>query len=576
MRNDIVVRRHIERAAYSVAIVVIGLGFNNAADAYTYDFGDDTSLDANLTTTYTVGIRTEKPSDKVVHAPLDPATGLSKTANYDDPDQNFHQGDLITNAGSAFLETNFRRGDFGFKASGSFYYDQVYHENNSNSSPGTVNKYGDNSEFTSGTRYVDGGPRFKAYDLFAYGAFSPFGTDLSVRLGNQVVAWGESLFFGNISLSQGPVDTTKSNFPGAEVKDILLPVPQISFNWGVADKLSLLGYYQFDYQPNLLDGVGSYFSRADVVGPGASFAYGAVDPFTGVPGGSLIGSLLGLPPQFNVAKGDDIRPSNQGQFGLGATYALNDITTTGVYFLNYHDKNPLPYFDVESLLVSPGGLVTFPIPEDVPTTYHQKYFSDIRLYGASLSTILFGVNVGADFAYRQGAPTLVGTMVSGQTLPQPTRSDDMQLNLNGLYIIPATSMWDSLTLVGEVSYNRLTKIDAFDFKGAKYSELYRRDKESAGVQLQATLGYTDVFPGGWDMAVPINVGSAFYGSPAYNGELGALTGHGDSRVGVGVTFTRLSNLQLSATYSTFLGHYDPILRPLVDRDFALVSAKYTF
>ncbi|HUD53405.1 DUF1302 family protein, partial [Parvibaculum sp.] len=138
MRNDTVVRGQIERAAFFVAIVVTGLGFNDAANAYTYDFGDDTTLDANLTTTYTVGIRTEKPSDKVVHSELDPATGMPKTANYDDPDQNFRRGDLMTNAASAFLETNFRHGDFGIKASGSFYYDQVYHENNANSSPETV------------------------------------------------------------------------------------------------------------------------------------------------------------------------------------------------------------------------------------------------------------------------------------------------------------------------------------------------------------------------------------------------------------------------------------------------------
>lgn len=576
MRNDTVVRGQIERAAFFVAIVVTGLGFNDAANAYTYDFGDDTTLDANLTTTYTVGIRTEKPSDKVVHSELDPATGMPKTANYDDPDQNFRRGDLMTNAASAFLETNFRHGDFGIKASGSFYYDQVYHENNANSSPETVNKYGDNTEFASGTRHIDGGPRFKAYDFFAYGSFQPFGTDLSLRLGNQVVAWGESLFFGNISLSQGTVDTTRANAPGAEVKDILLPVPQVSFNWGVADKLSLMGYYQFDFQPNLLDGVGSYFSRADVIGPGAAFAYGAVDPFTGVPGGSLLGSLLGLPPQFNVYKGEDIRPGNQGQFGVGATYALTDVTSTGFYFLNYHEKNPLPYFDVESLMVTPGGLLSFPIPQDVPTYYHEKYFSDIKLYGASVSTILFGVNVGAEFAYRHGTPTLVATTVSGQTLPQPTRSDNWQANLNGLYIIPGTSMWDSLTLVGEASYNQLVNVEAFEFNGTPYSELYKRDKKSAGIQLQATLGYTDVFPGGWDMAVPINLGFAVYGSPAYNGELGALTGKGDSRAAIGVTFTRLSNLQIGATYSTFWGNYDPILRPLVDRDFATLSAKYTF
>ena len=67
---------------------------------------------------------------------------------------------------------------------------------------------------------------------------------------------------------------------GAEVKDILLPVPQISTQWQITPNFSLLGYYQFSYQQNRLTAPGTYWSYSDVTGPGAQFIIG--------PGGMII------------------------------------------------------------------------------------------------------------------------------------------------------------------------------------------------------------------------------------------------------------------------------------------------
>lgn len=541
-------------ALWAAGIAALICGYGSDATAYTYDIDQDSKLDVNLTTTYTIGVRTEHPSGKVVSTQGTPPLSYPSTINYDDPDQNFHQGDLITNKISAFLEAELHSGEFGVKASGLAFYDDVYHRDTSNRSDRINLSDTDTDDFARDTTYIDGG-NIKLYDLFGYGTFHPFDTDLSLRGGNQVVAWGESLFFGNISLAQGPVDSTKGNFPGAEVKDILLPVPQISFNWGINSRFSLVGYYQFDYKPNVLDGVGSYFSRSDVVGPGAEFSYSS-------------------PLVPNVNKANDLRPHSQGQYGVGTTFTISDVTSGGIYFLNYHDKNPLPKFDLGTYLI--GGF----IPVDIPLAYHESYASNIKLYGASLSTLIGGVNVGGEFAYRTGAATLVGTTLSvfgtESILPQPSTIDIWQANLNAIYVMGSTPISDSLSLTAEATYNQVTHIDAFSQQGADYSELYKRDKSSFGVQLQAELGYTDVFPGGWDMSVPINLGSDLHGTPAYNGSLGAYSGQGDTRLGLGVNFRRLNNLEIGFVYNVFFGNYDPILRPLTDRDFALATVKYTF
>jgi hypothetical protein len=67
-------------------------------------------------------------------------------------------------------------------------------------------------------------------------------------------------FLSGISGAQGPVDATKANVPGVEVKDVLLPVPQVSAQFALSGDLRVLGYYQFRFREFEFDPVGSDFS----------------------------------------------------------------------------------------------------------------------------------------------------------------------------------------------------------------------------------------------------------------------------------------------------------------------------
>ncbi|RJF86502.1 DUF1302 family protein [Oleomonas cavernae] len=659
------------RLALRAALAGSILGAATSALSEVYEFDNGATLSVGLTTTYQVGIRAEDPNPRsfspetdqitvrlLEPVPLLPAVTTSilvpRTYNFDDPNLNFEKGDLITNAASALLEAEFKYQDYGLSFSGNGFYDLVYHQSNSNDTvfPDGINKKsGEPDEFMGGTRYANGG-RFRLLNLFAYGNFEVFDTDLSVRVGNQVVAWGESLFFGNIAISQGVVDVTRANTPGAEVKDILLPQPQISMNWGVTPRLSVVGYYQPMYEFNQLDGPGAYFSRSDIVGPGAEFAYGAKNPFPDIIAqlasactlSAAIPSCdqLGLPIQaaqilsdilsynalgiadadyhrFDVDYAGEIKP-NSGQWGAGLMYDLTDNLTTGLYVLNYHDKNPSPLFNVSTIRSNPfregtvlgvvSGLcgtlgldcsavenvVTDVVDEVIasvasvylPYSYNIRYFDDIKLYGASATTTLGPVNVGFEFAYRQGVPMLVDGDLAGITAPQPVRGDTWQVNLSGLYVGGTTAYWDSLNLVVEASLNHVVRHDTlylYDVDGQPLQDgngnninAFREltgDKTSWGIQGLAEFGYTDVFPGGWDMSVPVVFGIAF-GTPAVAGSLGALSGSGDVRVAAGVKFRHLNNLEIGVMYNAFFGSYHRIERPLVDRDYVVATVKYTF
>ena len=68
-------------------------------------------------------------------------------------------------------------------------------------------------------------------DAYAYGSFGIGDTDLQLRLGRQVVNWGESVFIQGVN-QINPIDVTALRRPGTEVKEVLLPVLMAYANWG--------------------------------------------------------------------------------------------------------------------------------------------------------------------------------------------------------------------------------------------------------------------------------------------------------------------------------------------------------
>ncbi len=265
------------------------------ARADSLDLGGNTELSYKLVLDYGVAIRTRNPSQALINGPIDPLlidasatafkngtsfshTGLSTTINFDDGDRNFRKGSLNNNRISTDAEAQLTHENYGVVVSGDYFYDQVYHHPNDNTSADTVNHFGDPNKFTTGAVYYDG-QRPRLLEAYGYGDWNLGGdTALDLRVGKQLVAYGEALFFSGIALAQGPADATKSVIPGAEVKDILLPVDQVSFQLSATKDLSVLGYYHLDYKADEIFPVGDYYSVQDAVGPGAQFAYGSINP----------------------------------------------------------------------------------------------------------------------------------------------------------------------------------------------------------------------------------------------------------------------------------------------------------
>ena len=643
-----------------IALVGAGLAGPVCAGSFEY-LGIDTSY--SLQGAYAIAVRTEGASDGIINAP--PAASIPlptylkvpESANYDDGDRNFRRKwSVVNNRLSALGELHFTKDNYDVVIRGDAFYDNAYRrQTNQNDSPDTVNKYGANNEFTPEARHLDG-LRGRLLDAYVSGTWQ-LGDEsaLNLRVGRQVVAWGESLFFDGIALTQGPADATKATVPGADVKSILLPVNQISMQFSLTNRLTLLGQYKLAYKQTELNPVGEFFSVADVVGPGAQFIYGIYNPLylpaysnlnltgstqpngqndiasaaqlvvgflrqngtlppndaltpavlqtvnaltqqinnLGLPAVQLPSTVLaalsnptGAPKYVNPTYAGDIVPSDHGQYGLGVKYAITPSTTGGLYYLRYHDTTPSPIQNYGNALLVPSpapgvvpDITTGTLGIVVPVTYNIRYFDGIRMGAASLSTELFGANIGAEAIYRDGVPVLVNVDggITGP-IPTPSRSRIGQLDLNALYVFGPNLLWDSMTLVADVGANKVFSVDGVESVANPQHPVSDELKYSRSAWAYSFLWFFDrknVFSG-WDMQVPMTFSGVGNGHSSLLSGFGALMGKNDRRASVGISFTYLQGLQLGLTYSAYFGAPDFSERPYQDRDNLGLTIKYNF
>lgn len=608
-----------------------------AVNAGSFDlFGLDAEY--QLIGSYALGVRAESPDNRIIASPPSPEIPipdylkLPESNNYDDGDRNFKKGALVNNRLTVLGELMLQKNDFGLILRGDAFYDDVYRRlHNDNDSPDTINTTQQPvNSFTDAARYYDG-RRTRLLDAYAFGTFS-FGdtASLNLRIGQQVVAWGESLFFSGVALAQGPADATKATVPGADVKSILLPVNQVAMQLTLTDDITLLGQYKFEFKEVELNPVGEYFSIADVVGPGAEFIYGIQNPLylanysdlnllsddipealqlvvdllaPGLPAeqvtgllGSVLGQLdsplpdanlpvsaipqPGVPRNINVQRGPDIRPSDFGQWGLGLRYRLTSTTNVGLYHLRYHNTTPAPVQNYGAGVLLPANgpipaVTTAELGLQIPVTYNIRYFDGVRLTALSFSSTLLGANVAGELIYRDGVDTLVD--VDGGLLgpvPTPTRSKISQALFSAIYVFGPSPVWDAFTVVSEVGYVHVNKVQqACGPSSCSTALTYNRN--AWGYSFLSFVDFRNVFSG-WDLQVPIAYSGIANGQSSLLGGLGSLAGEGDMRASIGLNFTRLQKLTLGVSYSAFLGEPDFKQRPYADRDTASITATYRF
>ncbi len=477
-----------------------------------------------------------------------PSAILTNNINGNDGDLNFRHG-IVDNTFDLLPVLDIKDGNYGAHVSGEFYLDTPYLGTTQNNSPATYNPYStpSNKDFTSATRNING-QNAVLLDAFVYGSTS-FGRGdqqtLTVKLGRQTLLWGQSLFFATngISAGQAPIDVIKAeSLPNAQAQQIFLPVGQAVVTYQPDMTYTIQGFYQFEWQPDTFQGVGAYFSSADILDKG---------------GQRLIAG------NNYLYRTKDIRPPiDNGQFGLSvqATYGNYDV---GLYAERFDAKAPSLYLTG----VQPGQ------PANSVGSYYLVYPRDIQLFGAALSTTVGPVNVAGEISGRRNMPLVSGAAFTATPVGPANggalyaKGSTMAAQASFIYVSPGLPLDPGgMTIDGEVAMNHVLSVDS----GA--AELTpHRDATGAAFDIVFSPTYYEVLPN-LTLTFPIGFKYNFLG----RSQIDATMNHGTGTINFGVTGTYRSVWTAGITYQEYLGRPDPSLNPLADRGYVAFNIQRTF
>ena len=213
----------------------------------------------------------------------------------------------------------------------------------------------------------------------------------SLRVGSQVISWGESGFISGINIFQNARDFNQLLMSGGDLKQGYIPSEAAWLSIGLSETLNLEAYLKTQWQPNALPPAGSYFSGADIVGAGGDLL-------------CINGGMLpdGDDNQVCVSRTEDRLARDGGEFGVKLNWyvpALNN-TEFGLYYLRYHSPYPV--------MGANEGIPDTRMPEQLQAHYYFQYPEDLSLMALTFNTVLpWGTSLAGEFSYRKDVPLSV-------------------------------------------------------------------------------------------------------------------------------------------------------------------------
>ncbi|WP_339454137.1 DUF1302 domain-containing protein [Pseudomonas sp. EA_5y_Pfl2_R50] len=399
--------------------------------------------------------------------------GLSQTS--DDGHANFKSGETFSKIFKGIHDLELKYGDTGVFVRGKYWYDFELKDES--------RQFKDISDSNRKEGAKSSGGQI--LDAFVYHNYSVADQPGSVRLGKQVVSWGESTFIGSGINSINPIDVSAFRRPGAEIKEGLIPVNMFYVSQSLTENLSAEAFYQLEWDQTVVDNCGTFFSQPDIIADGCTDNLRVLNKRSQIPAIAL-GPLAANGVNVNeegvlVRRGGDRDARDSGQWGASFRYMYEPLDTEfGAYFMNYHSRAPIfsatgaPQSVYNTARALPGPFAALgPLLVAGNSQYFVEYPEDIRLYGLSFSTTLpTGTAWSGEISYRPNAPVQLNSTdilfagvrplggaltnasllngVPGQDLHGYRRKEITQLQTTLTHFFDQVMGASRLTLVGEV------------------------------------------------------------------------------------------------------------------------------
>lgn len=564
-------------------------------------------------TTVSLGARwrMEKPDDALIGIANG---GTARSVNEDNGNLNWDRGEVVSLAAQVTHDLDLNYRNYGAFVRATYFYDDA-----------VMSKDGLSSEARD-----QAGRDFEILDAYVRGDFDVGERWLGVRLGRQVVNWGESTFIQNGINVLNPIDISRLRIPGSELREGLMPLNMLWAAHDLTDRLSVEGVWMLEWEETRIDPEGTFFSSNDFLSPGGEqvfIGFGRTNDLSS-PQTNAPFSAIGAP------RASDREPSDSGQYGVAVRYFADQLNFTefGLYFVRYHSRTPFAsgiagaptvFEQGQETVVLPDGAGGFvPAPPGVPQArYFAEYPEGIRLWGLSFNTPgPWGIALQGEYSYRPNQPVqiaapelLLAALGQGNQIPPENIGADgeikgyqrvtaQQLQLSATKAFGPTFGAQQFIALGEVGYTRLDLPRDVPFNApGVFLPAEDSDRTTAFGAFQDN-GYASRDSWGYRvvgrMDYPNAIGSATLSprlvfshdvsgrSPTFNEDAKALT------LGLGVNY--LQNFTADISYTSFFGgertrgtdpvpnpfgqpqDYSSHTNPLKDRDFLAISVSYSF
>lgn len=546
--------------------------------------------------------------------------GTARDPNSDDGNLNYDKGEAVYSAIKFTHDFELSYKNYGMFLRGTYFFDPV----------------NDTNEFLgpqARDRMVSDADLLDAY---IRGAFEIGGRSLNVRLGSQVVSWGESTFILNGINIINPVDVAKLRTPGAELREGLIPTNMIWLSQELTNTLTIEGFVLATWDKTKIDPRGSFFSTTDIASDGGDKGYIGFGRrkdqhfSTTNPSSALAAFFPGVPVEPNEAqvwipRTSDRNATDSGQYGVALRLFTPELNNTefGFFHINYHSRTPY----VSGIAGTPTSLLTSNATTATlsghtgTARYFLEYPEDIRLYGVSFNTgVGGGIALQGEYSYRPnqplqlptaeillaglGATNQLGTFTAGQEVSGYRRVKMHQVQITATKAFGPTLAADELVVVGEAGYTRLDLPGDIKFAGPGVHLPQPGSSTATSFGSTSTEGFATTNSWGYRLLGRMDFNNAIGAgtlsprvafahdvkgvSPTFNESVKAAT------IGLGYSFKQV--WQADIAYTAFWGgktysgtdpagppagttqsaDYASSANPLKDRDFLAVSVSYSF
>lgn len=618
------------------AMLAVALGASGSVTAAELWSNGDYSFSIDTTVSYGASWRIADRDNRLVgKANLNPFVGVDLTTgqasslaqriaapgrwsiNSDDGNLNYDQGDLISNAVKFTSDIAFNGPSWGafFRVNGFYDFENADNDDLSRTA----------KEFV--------GEDFRLLDAYVYKDFDIGDQFASVRLGRQVVSWGESTFIQQGINVINPIDVSKIRVAGAELKEAFLPIDMISFSTSFTDNFSMEAVYMFEFEQTDPDPAGTYFSNNDFATPGGEYValgFGIVPELSDAAAiaqlplpPALIAATLGNINNFSILRTGTPPTDDDGQYGIAFRYYAEQLNNTefGLYYLNYHSRVPL----ISGISLGQEG-VGLGVTSPSSGSYFTEYPEDIDLYGLSFNTTInsLGVSLQGELSYRPNVPLQIddvevlfaalsplnplipaeydrfvsqlGNFGPGEYIRGWERHEVSQLQFTATKLFGPNEFFgtDQIVLLGEIGFTNVWDLpdpSVLRYNGPGTDTGGGPSTLTGGTSRNPVTenpdGFATAFSWGYRLVTRFDYngvwGTSWNLSPrlAFNHDVNGTTpGPGGNFIEgrkswtIGVNGTYLEKWSADVSYTNFSGA--GIYNQISDRDFASINIKYSF